>query len=123
MTARDDHPTLAHMEKHGLFNVHKQMAAALDEIDRLRNRITELEANQRPQLRLANEILAFTRDDGSLIQASAICSECASLRGAALEASVAEARRSPFWDGQKRMVPVERDLHWRCGCCGTEGRT
>lgn len=36
MSARDDHPTLAHIEKHGLFNVHEQMTAALDEIDRLR---------------------------------------------------------------------------------------
>lgn len=36
MSARDDHPSLAHIEAHGLFNLHKQMAAALDEIDRLR---------------------------------------------------------------------------------------
>lgn len=44
MSARDDHPALAHIEMHGLFNLHKQMAAALDEIDWLRARVAELEA-------------------------------------------------------------------------------
>jgi hypothetical protein len=114
MSARDDYPAMT-MQSRGqpIVGLAAECSRALDEIDRLR-------ANQRPQLRLANPILVFTRHGGEQITATAICSECAHRRDAALDTAEKVAENDPLWDHIKRMSEAT-DRSLRCNSCNRQG--